>query len=756
MKLSPTGRAVALATLAYIVLTIAYSWPLPLNMMYGVAHDPGDPILNAWILWWTTKAVPLTEAWWNAPMFYPAVGTFAFSEHLLGQAFISAPLIALTGSPLFGYNVTLLATYVLSGLGGYFLAYTLTKRHDASFVAGLAFAFAPYRVAQLPHIQVLTSFWTPVCLAALHRYDREPASKWAALAAAAWLMQSLSNGYYMFFLSVLLAFWLAWFAIGRWPLARIVRLGGFFLIAAVLLLPVLLGYKHYLHDTYGFSRHLGAIRDFSADVGALLHASDELWLWGWVHAIRKPEGELFPGPAIVLLSLFAVFAARPLAATAELTPARRWLRRIFAFAFVVLIIASLMPLFYGSWRLTIGGVRLVSIARADKPLTLAAIALVGWMCTLPMIVAATRRRSVLAFYALAAFATWVLALGPDPTFFNMRALYQAPYGWLMRLPGFDGLRVPARFWMMTLACLSVLAALAIHRLSGRRRQVVTAVAAMGLCLDGWPGEFIVRPAPERRATPPGVYARLDLPMTDDRDALALYQQTFDGVPLLNGFSGYGAKHQYALREMLDANDHRILRAVTTRGPLGVVIDHATDEKGLYRKFVSTYPGTVQHETHPSWSSYIVPANSGGDMLPDRIGRPVPIKSVDAFPSLPHAARALDGNLKTRWSGGVQNAAADFTVEIAEPGPVGQIVTVLSEFMTDFPMRVRLAVSPDGTTWETVYEGDTMLHAYYAALRHPLEVPVVLPINRDNVRFIRMQQVGWGTHDWSIVEIEVLR
>ena len=136
------------------------------DLVRGVAHDAGDPILNAWILWWTTQAVPLTASWWNAPMFSPAPGTFAFSEHLLGLAPIAAPLIALTGSALLGYNLALLATYVFSALGAYFLAYTLTKRHDAAFVAGLAFAFAPYRLAQLPHIQVLTAFWTPVCLAA--------------------------------------------------------------------------------------------------------------------------------------------------------------------------------------------------------------------------------------------------------------------------------------------------------------------------------------------------------------------------------------------------------------------------------------------------------------------------------------------------------------------------------------------------------------------------------------------------------------
>src|SRR6186713_982850 len=114
MRMPSKSRAVALAALAYTLLAIAYTWPLARNLTDGVAHDPGDPILNAWILWWTTKAVPLTAHWWNAPIFYPATGTLAFSEHLLGLAPIAAPLIALTGHPLFGYNVALMASYVLS------------------------------------------------------------------------------------------------------------------------------------------------------------------------------------------------------------------------------------------------------------------------------------------------------------------------------------------------------------------------------------------------------------------------------------------------------------------------------------------------------------------------------------------------------------------------------------------------------------------------------------------------------------------
>ena len=745
-----------LAALGYAALTLAYTWPLPRHIWHGVAHDPGDPILNAWILWWSTKAVPITTAWWNAPMFFPAIGTFAFSEHLLGEAPIAWPIIAVTGNPLFGYNVALLASYVFCGLGAYFLAFTLTKRHDASFVAGVAYAFAPYRLAQLPHIQVLWACWAPVCLAALHRYDRDPRWKWAALAAAAWLMQSLCNGYFMFFLSVLVALWFLCFALGRWPIAKLATAALCFVAAAILISPVIYGYKHILTDTYGFSRGLGPAQEYGADIGSLLHATDESLLWGWVHAVRKPEGELFPGPTLVVLSLFAVLAARPFAATATITRTQIRLRRTFAALAIVLAIATVVPILYGSWHLTIAGVRLVSIARADKPLTLFMFAAIGWMATQPMMVAAVRRRAPLPFYALAAFAMWVFALGPDPEFFGHRALYQAPYGWLMRLPGFDGLRVPARFWMMALVCLSALAALAVNRLRGRARRYVAIAAVVGLALDGWPKEFAVRAEPDRRPTPAGAIARLDLPMTDDQDALALYQQTFDAVPLYNGFSGYGAPHQYAMRELLFAYDNRILQAMTARGPLGVVIDHESDPDGKYRRYVSQYPGARLQETHPRWSSYVLPGNGGGDLLPDEQGSPLKIAGMVAFPSQPHAPRAIDGSLKTRWSGGVQRSAADFTIEIADPGAVRQLVIDLGEFYTDFPVRLRIDVSADGTQWDTVYLGDTALHAFYAAVRHPKQVPVVYPIGRDHVRFIRLTQMGWGNHDWSIPEVRVLR
>jgi F5/8 type C domain-containing protein len=745
-----------LAAGVYVLLTLAYTWPLPIKLTTGIAHDLYDPILNAWILWWTTTAVPLTAHWWNAPFFYPAAGTLAFSEHLLGLAPIAAPLIALTGNPLVGYNVALLATFPLSGLAAYFLAFTVTRRHDAAFVSGLAYAFAPYRLGQVPHIQVLTVYWTPISLAALHRYGRDRRAMWAILAAAAWLMQALSSGYYMFFLAVLIALWLLWFAVGRWTLRMFVTAGAAFASAVLLMVPLLSGYQSILGETYGFTRSLGEIRSFSADVAGLLLASEDLLAWGWVHVVQRPESGLFPGLTVVLLAAFALYDARPFARADGDSARLGRIRLVLSVVLAMLLVATALPVVYGAWRLTIGGVRLLSIARADKPLTLALATALLLMLSWPRVRAALHRRSVLAFYLLAAAAMWVFALGPDPTIFDRRFIYQAPYGQLMRLPGFDGLRVPARFWTMALACLSVVAALAVNRLPAASRRTFVAIATAGLLIDGWPRTFIVLPAPSLRPSPVGVSSRLDLPMSDEVDTQALYQQMFDRVPLHNGYSGYIAPHYYALRTLTEDRDPRILQELARTGPLAIVVDHAGDADGAIRKFVLAYPGATLDHNERDWSSYRLPRSTLPPAVPDRHGMPLRILSLSTFPSPPHASRALDGDLTTRWSGGMQQQSAEATVELETAAHVGQVVIDLGGFVTDFPKRLRIEVSADGTTWETVWTGDTALHAYYAAIRHPREMPLVFALNRDGVRFVRLQQIGFGKHDWSIPELHVLR
>ena len=107
---------------------------------------------------------------------------------------------------------------------------------------------------------------------------------------------------------------------------------------------MLFGYKHILVDTYGFSRGLSAAQFYGADIGSLLQASEESWLWGWVHAVAKPEGELFPGPTIALLAVFVVVAARPFAGSRDGTRTQIRIRRTFAVLAIILLAATLMPI----------------------------------------------------------------------------------------------------------------------------------------------------------------------------------------------------------------------------------------------------------------------------------------------------------------------------------------------------------------------------------------------------------------------------
>ena len=101
---------------------------------------------------------------WDAPIFYPYPKTLTYSENLLGIAVLTAPVQWLTGNPVLGYNIAFLFSYVLAGSGMYLLAVSITGNRLAAVVSGVAFAFLPYRVAQLPHLQMLMFGWMPIGL----------------------------------------------------------------------------------------------------------------------------------------------------------------------------------------------------------------------------------------------------------------------------------------------------------------------------------------------------------------------------------------------------------------------------------------------------------------------------------------------------------------------------------------------------------------------------------------------------------------
>jgi hypothetical protein len=289
------------ALIGFSALAVFWTWPVVLTLSSRIPHDAGDPVLNIWLLWWNAQATPLTDAWWNAPMMWPMPGSMALSEHLLGLSIVATPLQWLGVSAIGAYNVCFLLTFALSGFFAFLLGRELTGSRLAGVCAGVAFACAPYRAGQLAHIQVISSQWMPLALLGLHAYLRTCQIRWLVIFGAAWLIQALSNGYYLLFFPVLLVLWLGWFVDWR----RAPRQGAAIIVAWVLaslpLLPVVLKYRD-VHERWGLKRTVAEIRDFSSVPASFTHAAPLIRFWPQGGA-ENYEQYLFTGVVVVLLGL---------------------------------------------------------------------------------------------------------------------------------------------------------------------------------------------------------------------------------------------------------------------------------------------------------------------------------------------------------------------------------------------------------------------------------------------------------------------
>ena len=160
---------------------------------------------------------------------------------------------------------------------------------------------------------------------------------------------------------------------------------------------------------------------------------------------------------------------------------------------------------------------------------------------------------------------WMLALGPRPSLSGKPIGIAGPYALLMGLPGFNGMRVPARLWMLSVLCLAVLAAFVIARIESRRaRRLVAAIATLGLLLDGWPRAFPIVAAPGMRVTATAARARLGLPLREN-ETETMYGAIAQARPVFNGYSGYEAPQHFAMRDLLERHDPRILDRLAADG-----------------------------------------------------------------------------------------------------------------------------------------------------------------------------------------------
>lgn len=522
----PTIRRAAwpvhlLALAGYFVLTLAFTWPLALNLSTAIPGDSFDGWQNYWNQWWIKLALVdrLTSPLFTDILYAPTgVGLYFHTLNPLNGA-ATLP-VQLSAGLIPAYNAAVFFSFVLSGYGMFLLARQVIglrtpQAAPAAFVAGMVYMLSPFHMAHLlGHMQVISLQWLPFYICYLLRgvsaaQTGTPAPRgWVrnGLFAGLFLVANgLSDWYFVLYLLLFTALFLAW----HWLAALLPRLREQGTVA----------------DKAAFSIRLLwlTIRPSLVAAGVFVTLLS-FWLWPMIQEARQFAFMVRPPADLYILSASLMDFLVP----NRLHP----LWRPDSFAWIGNQIAPVSE-------------RTISIGYGALGLAVAA-GVLAW------------RKAI--FWFVAALLFLLLALGPqwnagNITWQEIPPAVQAgqevaswtPYALLNQwVPFMRVSRSVSRFALLVQLSMAVLAAVGLHGLlcrgqrSGAGSKPWAAYLLAGVVVLGIGFEYWVAPYPLSPPDTPAFYTQLaneedgravlNLPMNYDRPGYLLYQ-TVHGKPL---------------------------------------------------------------------------------------------------------------------------------------------------------------------------------------------------------------------------------
>ncbi|MEP6993552.1 MAG: hypothetical protein ABI968_03445 [Acidobacteriota bacterium] len=308
----PPRSGAAWAAAFFVAATVLMTWPQAAHLNDRL-NDLWDAKQNAWILHWDfIQTFRDPGRLFQAPILHPARYALAFSESLYGAAVFGFPLLAAGAPILVNYNVVFLLGMAFSAWSAWLLARYVTGDGAASLLAGLVYAFVPWRFAQLPHINMQWGGFLCLLMLCLLRYLDAGRGRDLVLFALCFAGNLLATLHYGLFAVFLVGATLIFGAFGGGP-ERFRRFG--MVLAAVgaavlVCAPFLLPYAA-AEKLYGMRRRIEEMETFSARLRDFLSAGSRNRLYG-ARTLRwsRAEGDLFPGLLPMGLAIAAILGLR--------------------------------------------------------------------------------------------------------------------------------------------------------------------------------------------------------------------------------------------------------------------------------------------------------------------------------------------------------------------------------------------------------------------------------------------------------------
>lgn len=290
-----------------LLLAIVHTWPLATNPGRLSRNDTADTVHHEWILAWDAHALatdPLNL--FDANIFHPERDTLAYSDHLIVQGLLGAPLFWWGASPVLVYNLLLIAGLALTCWTTILVVSWWTASASAGIISGSLVAFNAMTLTRLPEIQDQHLQFFPLALWALDRLLSAPQLKYAVHLAGWFALQALTCGYILVFAALSLVAALTARA-AEW-LADVRRITGYLAaagaIAGAVMLPFLLPYLR-VSRAHGFTRSMNEVAEFSARFTDYLATGGRLHFALWSQPFVNRDA-IFPGVLALLLTGVAI------------------------------------------------------------------------------------------------------------------------------------------------------------------------------------------------------------------------------------------------------------------------------------------------------------------------------------------------------------------------------------------------------------------------------------------------------------------
>ena len=262
----------------FLALAILHTWPIAsAPWRYSLNHN-ADAQLCAWTISWIAHTFPRDPAHvFDGNIFAPEPATLTYSEPMMPQALMGAPILWLGGSPVLAFNLVLIAGLVLTAWSGWFVIVKWTGSSNAGLIAGALVAFNVHLLTRLPHLQAAHAWTLPLTLYLADRLaDRVTARDAVFLALA--VSATAANSVYWLALAGLIGGVVTVIALasGRWRQA--LAIAGASCLGLALAAPVLLPYVRVAAS--GATRPIEVVAQFSATPAGYLTSTSHVHR-GW-------------------------------------------------------------------------------------------------------------------------------------------------------------------------------------------------------------------------------------------------------------------------------------------------------------------------------------------------------------------------------------------------------------------------------------------------------------------------------------------